>query len=463
MSASTTDTFLLSSPGDLDPFSKANCNVAYAKSNKVQMLQPHQGRNPTVERNTHKRSDEELAVMGNTLVLDSVKKKQEQQQRPQETNGQGMSSLTDELFDAIADNLESSLVQNDMLSQSRHNPIPYVQNQVHNGEIPMAARPKQPNVPGNGAVYDKPANEPKKSKMRFGMFGKSSGKDKNSKFSFFGLGGSKSKGNQNETSQPSVALPTVAPSQPASMVPHEPERSNLQPRPVSTEVCLMNGTTVVRPRSLKVNGIAPKNIYNVDQDHVEQQHQQAENRLGIAEVGVAKLKSTSNGQPAVVKMQRKSQSNRDLSPSSLAKIQLAGLDPDDPKLRRPSSLSLYGHNYNSPNTVEKIQHMNGVDTNLQNGNFELLNIEKEKTPNNNNSAGDANSGTKIKKRVKTPFQMKKNGRFSLYDDRMMSQSYSDVSKPKEPGKLTKSSISLHQFGNTVDIDIDSLKAADFQV
>ena len=45
---------------------KVNTNAMYAASRRG--LQPHQGMNPTAERNTHRCSDEELAVLGNVLV-----------------------------------------------------------------------------------------------------------------------------------------------------------------------------------------------------------------------------------------------------------------------------------------------------------------------------------------------------------------------------------------------------------
>ena len=194
VSNSTTVTELTMSPSVEDPpepalSNKSNRNMNYAKNNRV--LQPHQGQNPTVERNTHKSSDEELRILGNTLV-----NKNTCLARQGQNDNHGADLHHDDIFDAIADNLESSLVQNDSLNQQQRqsvapllnvasgngygatssgvpqpvNPPPsisYYQNQVNLSE-PLIVRPKIPNVPGNGSAPSARAvNNDKKSKFRF--------------------------------------------------------------------------------------------------------------------------------------------------------------------------------------------------------------------------------------------------------------------------------------------------------
>ena len=61
VSTSTVDTNIPPTPVENQPTAPKSQNI------NAMMNQPvpaHQGRNPTVERNTHKRSDEELAVVG---------------------------------------------------------------------------------------------------------------------------------------------------------------------------------------------------------------------------------------------------------------------------------------------------------------------------------------------------------------------------------------------------------------
>ena len=63
-STSTVETTLAQTPSE-PPASHPKSQNINAMTN--QPLPPHQGRNPIVERNTHKRSDEELAVVGKSI------------------------------------------------------------------------------------------------------------------------------------------------------------------------------------------------------------------------------------------------------------------------------------------------------------------------------------------------------------------------------------------------------------
>lgn len=279
--ASTVETTL--SPSELEDHvvpSKADCNVIYAQTNRA--LRPQQGQNPTVERNTHKRSDEDVTVLGNTLVSKS--------DVPITASGSSSATshslrnripnttaiLHDEIMGAFSDNLESSLVQNDLLNQAqRHHHmapsqvgIPYLQNQVHQNHVasePLIVRPKQPNVPGNGFhgnrhVNNTPSNlasNTQKPSNWFSLFRKSHSdkKDMNKdtpdhkallpdkekeagkrNFPFFG------KFSTNLLSSPSGTSSTSSDSSKGS------NRAGCIP----TEVRVVNGSPVVRPTSLPI-------------------------------------------------------------------------------------------------------------------------------------------------------------------------------------------------------------------
>jgi hypothetical protein len=420
VSTSTTETTLTMSPSEPEVYTKANRNISYAKSNRVhQPLQPHQGRNPTVERNTHKRSDEELQIKGNTLVEGGVS---------QSSSVQNL----DHIFDS--DNIESSLIQNDILNRNRpNNPIPYVQNPVTTE--PMVVRPKQANIPGNGQSHKQGSKSRSKIKKL---------KEKG-KFNFFGrnplirgiLGGYKKK----EAKSDVVKQPLQTPAEPSSGEPcYNPEKCNLlneaEYKTVATKVCLMNGSPVVRPLDLQL----PGNRSEDDATNINLLSSH-EGRLGVAEVGVAKLRSASNGHPAVVKL------NSSSIGSSRSESTLSDGVDNNSLQRRPSSLSLSGHNY-TQNNLKSESNVSTQSTPSGIGNGNIVALQELK------------SGLRIKRRVKTPYSMRA-GRFSLYDDRMMSDSCREtLGKAKPDYLMAKSSISLQQFNNG-DIDMDALKAADF--
>ena len=164
---------------------------AAVKANNVMLAQrkgvishPNQGRNPTVERNTHKRSDEELAVQGNQLIgtLDSRSSggsetlgplaKRKGSIEAQNAREAARGEHQDGNLEGIDSGGElSSLVQHDLLNDSRAHqqparnaPIPYVQNQVHMGESSVPGsqsgmmRPKLANMSAgtNRSSYSHP-------------------------------------------------------------------------------------------------------------------------------------------------------------------------------------------------------------------------------------------------------------------------------------------------------------------
>jgi hypothetical protein len=352
-------------------------NVNLAKNNMV--LPVHQGRNPTVERNTHKKSDEELSVAGNKLVYNN--------ERCEDEEG-GQPPLLDDLIHSFNDSLETSLVQNDVLGQHRNPPIPYLQNQVHDSH---GGRPKVANIPQ--AIHN--SEQEKSHQSRFKNLVKV--KDIGSKLPFFKKKGRHAQKKISKTGQDNASeisnllqdqeqnpnFSQVDPSQ-SSTTWYNPghERS---PSPVQTEIRMMNGRPTVQPSAQKQSNI----IY-------------------MAEIGKAK-KETPGPRSAVMvtKSGGHSKSASDISPHRETRpfsSSVTELDDVFSKTRRPNSLSLRGHNYKlkSPpksNTCES---------------FAILVKDSEK----DRKIQKDDSSEKIKKRVKTPVTLSQ-GRLSLYDDRLM--------------------------------------------
>ena len=327
-STSTVATILTMSPSEslseslvtvattLPSSTKENINANFAKTKCV--MQPHQGQNPTVERNTHKRSDEELEVIGNSLVDKSTGKSSATQ------------AITDELLDALADNLESSLVQNDLLSHPQvappHNPIAYtVQNCVHGG-IQNVIRPKQPNVAGPVEV------EASKPKSIFAKLRKSS-----KGFPFFGR--------QVNASQPSSVIGGASDARLAELrqnghvrsrsdvVSNLDRKSNLDVQPVSTEVRLVSGTAIVRPASLSLGGGDGGSLQQMEL-----------------------LQSSGRAVP----VRQKARGHVDLSPASplLQTSSVSDVNVSQ-RIQRPASLALCGGHQYSTERVDQRQ-QNGV-------------------------------------------------------------------------------------------------------
>lgn len=241
---------------------KPDCNLIYAKTNIAR--QPHQGQNPTVERNTHKKSDEELAVEGNTLI-NKCRMSSAQQ------NGNIINSGV-LLLDAIARNGDSrSLVDNDILdfqnqnmtlapnamlgrlqsgrvlsAQRTQHRISFVPNPVDSpgGQVlsEPIVRPKKQNIPSNGAVNYSVARVAAPGCDKTSNKGQAKKPVKNKspsfrKFTFpFGFG------RRGKVNQLSNGAP-------------KDNRNNGEVRQVSSEVCLVDGRMVVRPNSLALNGI----------------------------------------------------------------------------------------------------------------------------------------------------------------------------------------------------------------
>ena len=248
MSTGTTDTILPITPVDSSSVPVKASNLIQERNSTV--LRPHTGRNPTVERNTHKRSDEELRVSGNTLVSSAFPDRRDslstQSAPPEQPSAESPP-------DYMSDGPETSLVQNDALSH-RNPPIPYVQNQVH-GDVP-AGRPKVANTTSlRGYARGERSFREKLSRLirpkEFSL--------KLSSFSLFG-GGRRhdySRAQDMEVEDFQQEPTNIAGRQQAAAAHHVSnldqgqsmsQHSNLHP--IHTEVHIQNGSVVTRPTNL---------------------------------------------------------------------------------------------------------------------------------------------------------------------------------------------------------------------
>lgn len=400
-------------------------NITRAKTNCV--IQPHQGRNPTVERNTHKRSDEELAVSGNTLITAGTKKEMEQKDQSMSVSSQ----FHEDSFDIGPDNLETSLVQNDTLNYHRNAPIQYLQNQVHS-DSPLV-RPKIANVPGNGVPYSKLAINEKPQKSRFKL--KKTSKDFTSKLNhltqigknFLTRSSPNIEGKGNEKNERNMSDRTGY----INLV-SSPQQ------PVQTQVCLQNGNTVVQPLSNVGLTASPGPTTN-NQD-----------RLRISEMGLAGIEGVhQNGHvPMMAANVPVKSSSLEASPDNLHSnlryndFLLKQASPagsynelNDARNRRPTSLSLKLQNLQAPNGQKS------SDKSLS------------QLPEEQSQQAMSDPSEKIRNRVKTPLKINRN-RLSLYDDRVMSLSYDDLFTGVDKSRHTKSSYSLQQFDSSSSVTID---------
>lgn len=158
MSENTAETSVTMSPCELTPKSCPSNSSSngynlknLATNNNVTTglrvtvpLQPYQGKNPIMERNLIMEPVEDVTVSGNSLVERGDK-------FSTRNNSANSFNLDADLFNTLQTSEASesnALVPNDILSHSTRavNPIPYLQNAVH----AVSTMPKQPNVPGNG-------------------------------------------------------------------------------------------------------------------------------------------------------------------------------------------------------------------------------------------------------------------------------------------------------------------------
>jgi len=431
-STSTMETTIAPTPSEHVPSHPKSQNI---NTQRNQPLPPHQGRNPTTERNTHKRSDEELAVVGNKLLYGKDKRDAEGVQSPMASS---------DIFDSLTDSLETSLMQNDILNQHRSPQISYLQNQVHpnasqHGDLP----PKVVNNPSQRVDNSHPVHQshnvvpqntltPKTKKAKeMGLLGHLA---LLGKLAFGGkFDGRKT---QNDTDRGSVAIKsengTVYDSIGQRNPVFEPSQS------LDTEVRLAQGGTVVRPANLRVKqtGVPLREMShsNLDKDRRGEGHEadRAEKEPFLNSSEFTRLR----GAPY-------SKSTSDLSPQkSCVQVRL------EEEVRRPSTLSLKGHNYSKLRSSQPSASLNSLPA-FKGGHRLVKGPDRTKTngykmlakPLNTKAQPGEDMADKITLRNKTPTS-EKHGRLSLYDDRLMSDS---ESVSDENTNIRKCSMSLQQF------------------
>lgn len=348
---------------------------------------------------------------------------------------------SDNIFENFTDSLESSLMQNDSLS---HNRSPYVQNSRLNTGAGSERPPKVVNNPNerrenstNVSAVTNVANAhvsttPKTKKAReMGILGHLA---LLGKLAFSGKLDNKRNMNENE----SVAAASVEIGRHYDNIGRqnptfEPSNS------MDTEVRLTNTGTVVRPTVLQ------SKLCNIDRRDIPESNLNKECHSNNVEAD--SIESNENDfqcdSPLISRhrVAPYSKSTSDLSPqktSNYSKLE------EENKMPRPSTLSLKGHNYSksrsgSLNSLPKFRGVLAQKSGkpslgkkpLKNGYKMIDNGTKLKT----------DAADKIKLRNKTPVP-DKNGRYSLHDDRLMS----DNSKMRKEGsEQWKSSVSLQQF------------------
>jgi len=233
------------------PRPKADCNVVYAQT--VVPLRAHQGLNPTVARNTHKDSDEELAVEGNSLVGRTGVSR-----IPSFPLVANDSLIMDIIATGVAPDTET-LLQSGILQQTppalpppttqpvsravqRHTSncrIPYTQNQMNSSSsgsgglqptVPLFVRPKKQNVPSNGGINHLVAKAPQRNP---------SATERSRRFTPLKA--------LRRLAMPYLGLKGSAEG--------EVGTENLPNGSVPSEACLVNGMTVVRPTVLPLAGV----------------------------------------------------------------------------------------------------------------------------------------------------------------------------------------------------------------
>lgn len=251
VSGSTTDTLLLSADTTPPPAPAPAYNSMYYanqwRQQRQQQLAPHQGYNPTVERNTHRSSsDDDVAVHGNSLA-------------PAATP-----PLTAALLDALADSLHTPLVPAaNLLSPAPNASI------VSSEPLSVRPRPKQPNLPVSSptVVVPSPCNKSKSSffsRLRRPKTERSSGSSSSGGVTlpFFHRNSASTSSGGDGIAEP-ASLDNLVEIRPASsgaaqrmakMEPHATEVRLVRGAPVVQTASVQDDLTVRRPNSLGING-----------------------------------------------------------------------------------------------------------------------------------------------------------------------------------------------------------------
>ncbi|KAL4228707.1 Bone morphogenetic protein receptor type-2 [Mactra antiquata] len=434
-STSTMESTLPATPSDSVPCHPKSQNINAMMN---QPLPAHQGRNPTVERNTHKRSDEELAVVGNNLFYGK--------DCPPEGQGGG----SENIFDSFTDSLESSLMQNDALNQGRASDNTYVQGRRQNicgtNELPPKVVNNPMDRPDNITTANTVSNVantqvsavPKSKKAK--EMGLLSHLALLGRLAFSGKYDSKKTVNDNENQSP-ICMENGRLYD--SIGRHNPifERSQT----LETEVRLTNTGPVVRP---SVYQAKPSNIVNIETASSNVSKDSLSDNVDLESVDSSEADTQSNS-PLISRhrVAPYSKSTSDLSPQKTNRYNK--LD-DETKLARPSTLSLKGHNYDksrtgSLNSLSKIKGVigqkNGKSASAKKSHLNGYKTTDKSASSKVKPSAVMDESEKIKLRNKTPVS-DKNGRYSLHDDRLMSQNGKSA---KDSSGEWKSSVSLQQF------------------
>lgn len=397
-STSTVDTVLPTTPSEGVQTHPKSQNIN-AQIN--QHVPPNQGRNPIVERNTHKRSDEELAVVGNSLYYGKDSSERE-------------FSNSNSMFDSLTDSLESSLMQNDTLNHACSHNRRFNTSRTNDRPRKVVNNPNNrlDNLTTADAIASAQLNTvPKVRKSKeMGFLGHLA---LLSKLAF----SSKFDGKKNtDDNQNSVGPRTEVDVKRDSTGRRNPmyEPSQL----VETEVLLKNTGPVVQPAKKLINtSVGGTEMVLLRGNSLESDS---------VDSSEADLQSDS---PLIShhRVAPYSKSTSDLSPkksSPFSKLE------DESKKPRPSTLSLKGHNYRqshsgSLSSLSKLKSVLSQKTGKPESKHPLLNgcIHQR----------DVKMADVIDKRKNTGG---KNGRHSLNDDRLMSDA--DRASSEKPCKSSRS-------------------------
>ncbi|KFM68339.1 Bone morphogenetic protein receptor type-2, partial [Stegodyphus mimosarum] len=426
VSECTTETLL--SPSDTNLKNILNSNDSSATKVSVS-LQPHQGRNPCLARNLLQEQSDDLPVIGNVLHDDNSKY----------ISDKRIYSFSDgdaNIF-SLPNGMQSSLLaSSDRINHSNRvcNPIPYVQNHINFPSI----IPKQPNIPANMGSKDLF----KKDEKRWGpfrYFGRKTAKDsiRAGLKILLDRKTSMSNGYLPEEQQP---LKNSGISSPIS-----PSESNIkqgQINPVNSfwtcnEVRETDHTVNRQVKISKPEGSVPLvRPFNNNPEKVEVQENVLKNDSQLL-----------NGYAVVIDDK---ENKHDVSPDFTTENKIKPGERE--KSKRPTTLPV--QSFNDDQDDEELLEISNMDISKESVNGQV--VQQENTDNKTVPIRRKGSGNKRKgvKRVKTPFEIK--GRFSLYDDRIMSSQELPTGVIDCTSHVMQSQLDNTRFSASVPLNMNTL-------
>ncbi|CAL4115463.1 unnamed protein product, partial [Meganyctiphanes norvegica] len=407
VSEATVETTLSGSPSE--PLQELLFGKNHLLSNlqqPVAPLQPHQGRNPCMERNLIREITQELTVAGNTLI-DNLNTDQNNSNDINSLNAINSANLLDGIDMHQA--LDAQVLTNEHLvpllnSQSNVSvsaaprptppvlpPIPYVQNDMRTGE----GQPKRQNTAQEvrDCNFDGRGSSWKRLKVAW--------EDKLRKF----LPHRRNIHNEDEERQEILVTPT------SSSVSEPPTPLNTTILPTSNININVNSQLPLQTQVLLTNGgphtvISPNHAINVNYSPVNINH------IAETEIGIAKLQLQNGFTPVI----RSRQGSKDSGLNKSSENSFSFMDSDNSceKLKRPTTLSLSEKKENDLLAIALKQSI-ALSQSDQN-------VAADKTPSPDAENCDLEFIPVLrpaKQRVKTP-RHPINPRLSLYDDRIMS-------------------------------------------